>query len=73
MCRYAAEMVEALSKGQDASDVREKERNMDNESKYKLNVLNGMGEDIQLSQREANPSAKVLRPFLDWLEKRMER
>ena len=70
MCRYAAQMVEALSKGQNASDVREKVRNMDNESKYKFNVLNGMGEDIQLSQREANPSAKVLRPFLDWLERR---
>ena len=37
-----------------------------------FNVLNGMGDDIQLSQRVANPSAKVLRPFLGWLDTQLD-
>lgn len=46
---------------------------MDSEKNYKFNVLNGMGEDIELSQRMANPSAKVLRPFLDWLDAQLDK
>lgn len=34
---------------------------------YQFNVLNGMGEEIELSSRTAEPAAKVLRPFLDYL------
>ena len=71
MCRYAEALVEARSHGDSASiaaTVKEVEA-IDSNPRYQFKVLNGMGEDIQLSQREANPSAKVLRPFLDWLVK----
>ncbi|MDY4956535.1 MAG: beta-N-acetylglucosaminidase domain-containing protein [Prevotella sp.] len=74
MCRYAAELVGALSAG-DASAVaatRSKVRALDSEPRYMFNVLNGMGDDIQLSQRVANPSAKVLRPFLGWLDTQLD-
>lgn len=40
---------------------------LDRDPRYQFNVLNGMGEDIQLSSRLAEPAAKVLRPFLDYL------
>ena len=74
MCRYAAELVGALSAG-DASAVaatRSKIKTLDSEPRYMFNVLNGMGDDIQLSQRVANPSAKVLRPFLGWLDTQLD-
>ena len=74
MCRYAAELAGALSAG-DASAVaatRSKVKALDSEPLYMFNVLNGMGDDIQLSQRVANPSAKVLRPFLGWLDKQLD-
>lgn len=75
MCRYAAQMVGALSAGEatDLAVTRSKVKAMDSEKNYKFNVLNGMGEDIELSQRMANPSAKVLRPFLDWLDAQLDK
>lgn len=74
MCRYAAQMAGALSSSNNAGveETRAQVRGIDSAAKYKFNVLNGMGEDIKLSQREANPSAKVLRPFLDWLDKQLD-
>ena len=42
---------------------------IDSNEKYKFDVLNGMGNDIKLSRQVADPSAKMLRPFLDWLAK----
>lgn len=41
---------------------------LDTDEAFSLEVLNGMGEDINLSVRNAEPSAKVLRPFIDWLK-----
>ena len=41
---------------------------LDTDAAFSLEVLNGMGEDINLSIRNAEPSAKVLRPFIDWLK-----
>lgn len=75
MCHYAALMVDALSNGNniDISLMHNKIIALDSDDKYKFNVLNGMGEDIKLSQREANPSAKVLRPFLDWLDRQLNK
>ncbi len=75
MCRYAAQMVGALSNGESAgvAAARSKVKALDSENKYKFNVLNGMGEEIELSQREANPSAKVLRPFLGWLDAQLDK
>lgn len=42
---------------------------IDSNEKYKFDVLNGMGNDIKLSRKVADPSAKMLRPFIDWLAK----
>jgi hypothetical protein len=73
MCRYAEVMVGALS-GSTATGLDEAvkgAKNIDADAQYKFNVLNGMGAGIKLSQREANPSDKVLRPFLDWLVERV--
>lgn len=41
----------------------------DSSEKYKFDVLNGMGNDIKLSRQLAEPSAKMLRPFLGWLSR----
>lgn len=75
MCRYAEALVEALSHGNSANmdAIVKKVEAIDTNTKYQFKVLNGMGEDIKLSQKEANPSAKVLRPFLDWLVKQLSR
>ncbi|MCQ2129828.1 MAG: beta-N-acetylglucosaminidase domain-containing protein [Bacteroidales bacterium] len=43
----------------------------DNDESYTFNVFHGMGDDIRLSQRTAEPSAVVLRPFLDYLADRL--
>ncbi len=81
MCRYALPLVDAVSgnhAGNQTSENRTsnvqqgiiKLQSLDKNPKYEFNVLNGMGEDIKLSKKEANPSAKVLRPFVDWLVER---
>lgn len=46
-------------------------REFDNDESYAFNVFHGMGDDIRLSQRTAEPSAVVLRPFLDYLADRL--
>ncbi len=46
-------------------------REFDNDESYTFNVFHGMGDDIRLSQRTAEPSAVVLRPFLDYLADRL--
>ena len=37
---------------------------------FRFEVLNGMGEGISLDVRTAEPAARVLRPFIDWLKER---
>lgn len=39
---------------------------------HQFNVLNGMGDDIELSTRVAEPSGIVLRPFLDYLGNKLQ-
>ena len=76
MCRYALPLVDAVSNNQTVNQTSNvqlalsKMQSLDNNPKYEFNVLNGMGEDIKLSKKDANPSAKVLRPFGDWLVER---
>ncbi len=41
--------------------------NMEKADNHRFEILTGMGNDITLSQRTAEPSAEVLRPFLSWL------
>jgi len=57
----AADAV-ALLKGE-APELTDYENNPD----FQFEVLNGMGEDIALSTRTAEPAAKVLMPFIEWL------
>lgn len=69
MCRYALPLIDAISNGQTANtkEAADKVKSLNSNPKYQFNVLNGMGDDIKLSKRDANPAAKVLRPFVDWL------
>lgn len=41
-----------------------------NTDDYHFPILNGMGEDIKLETREAEPSARILEPLLQWLRDR---
>ncbi|MBR1733259.1 MAG: beta-N-acetylglucosaminidase domain-containing protein [Alloprevotella sp.] len=41
-----------------------------NEELYHFPILNGMGEDIKIETREAEPAARVLEPLLQWLRER---
>ena len=40
---------------------------MEKNEPFQFDVLNGLGSDIKLSVLTAEPAAKSLRPFLDWL------
>ncbi|MCF0176440.1 MAG: beta-N-acetylglucosaminidase domain-containing protein [Bacteroidales bacterium] len=50
-----------------AAKLRKTVRGMDGSNSYHFGVLNGMGDDIDISIRSAESSAKVLRPFIDFL------
>ena len=41
---------------------------LDNDKAFEVEVLNGMGEEIAIDFKNAEPSAVVLRPFIDWLK-----
>jgi len=51
----------------DAAEVVAKVKNIDTDSTYQFKVLTGMGDEIKLVMRQAEPSAKVLMPFLKGL------
>lgn len=75
MCRYALPLVDTVSQGRgdNVQQAIDKVKTLDNNPKYQFNVLNGMGEDIKLSKKDANPSAKVLRPFVTWLAEKSKK
>lgn len=41
--------------------------NLEADPLFQFEILTGLGEEIALSVRTAEPAAQVLRPFLDWL------
>ena len=46
---------------------------LEHDKAYQFEILSGLGEGIKLSVQTAEPCAKVLRPFIDWLiEQRKE-
>ena len=45
---------------------------MEKSEQFQFDVLNGLGSDIKLSVLTAEPAAKSLRPFLDWLLEHQE-
>ena len=44
------------------------EHDLEGDPKFQFEILSGLGEDIKLSVQTAEPSAQVLRPFIDWLK-----
>ena len=51
--------------------LREEVAYLDSSNRYQLEILVGMGDEISLGIRSAQPGAKVLRPFLDYLAGKM--
>lgn len=41
---------------------------IDNDKAFEVEILNGMGEEIVIDAKIAEPSAVVLRPFIEWLK-----
>ena len=64
MCDIACTLLNPNSTEAQRQQARQQAEGMDTNEKYQFSVLNGMGNDISLSKREAEPSAKVLRPFV---------
>ena len=46
---------------------------LDDNGKYKFGVLNGMGDDINLSYISAEPAQKVMRPFISFLADKLKK
>lgn len=74
MTEWSADLVEARSKSGAPIDGKQlkgkaavafkKASGIDVDPAYQFKILTGMGSDIKLVLRQAEPSAKVLRPFL---------
>ena len=41
---------------------------LDSDKAFQFEILTGMGEEIALGVKTAEPAARVLRPFIDWLK-----
>lgn len=50
------------------NEVPETFPDFENDPAFQFEVLNGMGEDIELSIRTAEPAAQSLLPFINWLK-----
>ncbi len=64
MCHIAYTLVNPKSTDAERQQACQEANAMDKNEKYQFSILNGMGNDISLSKREAEPAAKVLRPFV---------
>ncbi len=64
MCAIAHTLVSTTATDAQRQQARQQAARLDTDAKYHLAVLSGMGEDISLSDRLAEPAAKVLRPFV---------
>lgn len=69
MCAIAHTLVSPQANDAARQQARSDAQALDTNTKYHLAVLSGMGEDISLSDRLAEPAAKVLRPFVAQLAK----
>ena len=58
------QMTLDLLNGKDVSSYPDLEK----DNAYQFEVLNGMDESIRLEVKTAEPSARILRPFIDWLK-----
>jgi len=66
MCGIAHTLIAPHTEAQRQQAVQQAQT-LDKNPKYQFSILSGMGEDIRLSKRGAEPAAKVLRPFVGQL------
>ena len=66
MCGIAHTLIAPANDTQ-RQQARQQAEQLDENPKYQFSILSGMGNDISLSKRGAEPSAKVLRPFVSTL------
>ncbi len=66
MCGIAHTLI-APSNDAQRQQARQQAAKLDENPKYQFSILSGMGDDISLSKRGAEPAAKVLRPFVSAL------
>ena len=59
---------ETVQRLQGESDVETVD--LEGDERFQFEILTGLGDEIALSVRTAEPSGQVLRPFLDWLRKK---
>ncbi len=64
MCAIAQALVNPASTDAQRQAAQDAAAKLDTNPKYQFSILNGMGSDIKLSMRTAEPAAKVLRPFV---------
>lgn len=66
MCGIAHDLIRPSNDAQ-RQQARQQAERLDKNPKYQFSILSGMGDDIRLSKRGAEPAAKVLRPFVSAL------
>lgn len=66
MCGIAHTLIAPANDTQ-RQQAQQQVEQLDENPKYQFSILSGMGNDISLSKRGAEPSAKVLRPFVSTL------
>lgn len=54
-----------------ATQLKKSVRDFDHYGNHQFSVLNGLGDEIELSTIISEPSGKVLRPFLDYLAEKL--
>ncbi len=64
MCGIAHTLVNPNATGVQRQQAARQAEELDRNPKYQFSILSGMGNDISLSKRGAEPAAKVLRPFV---------
>ncbi len=67
MCGIAHTLVNPNATEGQCQQARQQAAKLDQNPKYQFSILSGMGNDISLSKRGAEPAAKVLRPFVNEL------
>ncbi len=66
MCGIAHALIAPANDTQ-RQQARQQAEQLDKNPKYQFSILSGMGNDISLSKRGAEPAAKVLQPFVSTL------
>ena len=65
---WLARLEAMLQAALDLLDGRTDCIDVDDDTDFQFEILTGMGDNITLAVRTAEPSARILRPFIDWLK-----